>query len=173
MDPSVPHTCVPWFSSVSCLPSFSPTCFLGGQGKPLRFKVGDWNLCLPKTQGCFSCRSQGTMSTLGPLPLPSALNLKFNPGSRRLKMTQTVMGLALGVIASDYIWETLFTSQLFSGFLGVYSIINGVWVRERLVREWISFRLKSLGACPHSVVEEKAEATENKWCVQSHNGLLT
>lgn len=50
-------------------------------------------------------------------------------------MIQAVMGLALVVIASDYIWETLFTSQLFSGFLGVYSIINGVWVRERLVRE--------------------------------------
>ena len=27
------------------------------------------------------------MSTLGPLPLPSALNLEFNPGSKRLEVT--------------------------------------------------------------------------------------
>ena len=38
-------------SAVSCLPSFSPTCFLGGQGEPLRVPGGRLKPLPPKDTG--------------------------------------------------------------------------------------------------------------------------
>lgn len=52
--------------SLGCPSSAPPTCFLGGQGEPVRFRMGDWDSASQRHMSCFSCSSQGPQSTFWP-----------------------------------------------------------------------------------------------------------